>query len=70
MPNGRWPRGQFLGTTGNELSSATWDYKTVTWKEGEKIIVVNQILKYLRTTPDNTVKDNLDNLIPMNQLIG
>lgn len=61
---------QFLSTSGNELSSATWNYTSANWKEGEKIIVVKQILKYLRTAPDNTVSDNLDNLIPMDQLVG
>lgn len=61
---------QFLGTAGNQLSSATWSYQATNWKEGEKIIVVNQTLKYLRTAPDNTVRDNLDNLLPMNDLVG
>ena len=41
-----------------------WNYTTAGWKIGEKVEVVNgRNEKYLRSDPDNTLKDNLGHLI-------
>lgn len=70
-PNKKWTVQEgvdFLSRSGNQLSSATWNYNRATWQEGEQIRVVDN--RFLRTVRDNRTNDNLDNLIPMHQLIG
>ncbi|HWB27613.1 MAG TPA: DUF3892 domain-containing protein [Chitinophagaceae bacterium] len=61
---------QFISVTGNEMFTAEWNYHSGTWKQGQKIVIVHEHHNYIRTTADNTVNDNLDNLLPMEQLIG
>jgi len=46
---------------GKSIKTLIWNYPT--WKQKAEIIVVQD---YLRTKPNGTEKDNLDNLIDMN----
>ncbi len=46
---------------GNSVKTLIWDYPD--WREKAEIIVVQD---YLRTKPNGSQKDNLDNLIDMN----
>lgn len=49
---------------GNIVYTWVWNYKRAFWDVGEKVEVVNgNTGKYLRTTPDNTLTDNLGHLI-------
>ena len=48
----------------NSAVTWIWDYATVRWKIGEKVKVDTRgNVKYLRSDPDNTLKDNLGHLI-------
>lgn len=48
---------------GNSAKTLLWDYTKRQWITGEDIYVVDVNPKYLRTNPDNLVKDNLLHLI-------
>lgn len=52
---------------GNKAKTMTWDYKRVGMFVQENIVVVDNPKgnKFLRSTPDNHVGDNLENLIDM-----
>lgn len=53
-----------LETVGNSATTWEWDYATGDWKTGEKVEVVNGSTgKYLRSTRDGKVNDNLAHLI-------
>lgn len=55
---------ELLETKGNFAKTWIWNYSTAFWSAGEDVIVVNgQSGKFLRSTPDNTTRDNLANLI-------
>lgn len=45
----------------NETMTWLWNYQSPGWKDGEKVIVVNN--SYLRSNPDNRLTDNLAHLI-------
>lgn len=48
----------------NNVSTWLWNYKLVSWQIGEKVIVsTRNDQKYLRTEPDDSVRDNLQHLI-------
>jgi hypothetical protein len=46
---------------GKSIKTLVWNYPS--WKQKAEVIVVQN---YLRTKPNSTEKDNLDNLIDMN----
>lgn len=49
--------------TSNHVSTILWDYLNGRWVEGENIEATVGRDGYLRTDPNNTVKDNLGHLI-------
>lgn len=53
-----------LEADGNNAITWTWDYSSAFWKNGEKVQVINgNNGKYLRSSPDNRLTDNLAHLI-------
>ena len=55
---------KLLETKGSSAVTWVWNYSSASWKNGEKVEVVNGSNgKYLRTNPDNTKTDNLAHLI-------
>ncbi|MGG7035713.1 MAG: DUF3892 domain-containing protein [Flavobacterium sp.] len=55
---------KLLETTGNTAVTWIWNYSQATWVNGETVQVVNSPYgKYLRSNPDNKLRDNLENLI-------
>lgn len=52
------------------VRTVTWNYTTAKWREGADVKVVElNGKKYLRSQKDSTVRDNLDNLIRMNEMV-
>lgn len=49
--------------TRNNVKTILWDYLNGVWKEGEIVEATAGRDGYLRTNPNNTVKDNLGHLI-------
>lgn len=58
---------ELVESTGNTVTTLQWNYSTRTWTIGEKVIVAKRDgrIKYLKTTPDDQLKDNLGHLISM-----
>lgn len=54
---------------GHNIKTLKWDYSKGWWSTGASVTVVQLGLKkFLRTSKDATVTDNLDNLILMNHI--
>ena len=53
--------------SGNDTTTWTWNYTHARWDIGENVRVATRNgEKYLRTDQDNTMRDNLSNLIDYN----
>src|SRR5258708_32906365 len=53
----------------NNIYSATWNYTDIGWTRQELVSYENRGgYEYLRTTPDNSQRDNLLHLIPIDNL--
>lgn len=53
-----------LEKNGNTATTWLWNYTRARWDVGENVrIATRNGEKYLRTDPDNTTRDNLENLI-------
>jgi len=52
---------KIVGNPANETITWLWNYQSAIWRDGEKVIVVNN--SYLRSNPDNKLTDNLAHLI-------
>jgi hypothetical protein len=51
---------------GNAVYTIMWNYNNGSWTIGARVIVVQEYGRnILRTNPNTTVRDNLDNLIRM-----
>lgn len=49
---------------GHTVKTWVWNYTKTDWVDGQAIHVVDSgSNRYLRTAPDGTIRDNLDNLI-------
>lgn len=56
-----------VATPQHSVYTTIWNYQTAKWYKGALIMVVGSGAdSYLRTNADNTVKDNLDNLLNYN----
>jgi hypothetical protein len=50
----------------NQVYSAIWNYTNISWSQQELVgIEVRQGQEYLKTTPDNSQRDNLLHLLPL-----
>lgn len=59
-----------LREAGHFIKTLKWDHETAWWKGGATVNVVQEgSRKYLRTSRDATVTDNLDNLIRLNEIV-
>lgn len=55
----------------NEATTWIWDYLSSNWKIGENVEVVKgSTEKYLKTNPDDKLKDNLAHLINFGWIIN
>lgn len=60
---------QLLSVHGNDAYTVVWNYTKAQWAEGAGIhIVPANGGAYLRSTRDLTTRDNLRNLLPLDQL--
>lgn len=66
----KYTKGQAIALVSNpqnNVYTVIWNYSTALWSSGALIQVVGSgSNSYLRTNADNTVRDNLDNLINYN----
>jgi len=58
---------KLVETSGNRVATVLWNYSTRRWTTGEQVIVATKFGggKFLKTSPDNQLKDNLAHLISM-----
>lgn len=55
---------KLLEISGNRATTWVWNYQSAKWNIGEDVQIVNgNSGKFLRSNPDNTLTDNLSNLI-------
>ena len=52
---------------GKVVHTLTWNYHKLCWYKGAKVLVENNLGRFfLKTSPNNSTIDNLDNSISMN----
>lgn len=60
---------KLIKTNGNSVLAALWNYSTMQWNGKEEVSyeTINKI-EYLRSTPDESKRDNLLHLLPLANL--